>query len=448
VTSTYDPTEPRYVDEAETRQELTRVFDVCLGCRRCVDRCDAFPTLFALVDRQAQPEAGRLTPLEQDLVSDECFHCGRCVLDCPYSPSSASIDGTVDGDVDGGVDVPALMLRTMAMRRANHHLSIRERAVPGLFGLGGRAGRLAARVPAVANAVSGAAPGSIARGALRAVTGLSATRLLPPFARQRFSTWFAKRPKVRMAEPQASVAVFPTCLVEYHDPTIGHDLIKVYERNGIECRLPSGLACCGAGLLQAGDLAGFARAARSNVAVLAAAVRDGHDVVVPQSTCAQVLREDYPAHVPTDDARLVASRSFDACEYLLKVHRGDETMLDIEFPGPVPPAISYHVSCHLRAAGIGLPGRDLLELTGARVVLAEQCSGANGLWGLGAAHDAAGARRTAALVDELERAGSTGSVVVAGDCHLANTAVAGRTATTPRHPLQVLARAYGIAEER
>ena len=30
--------------------ELERVFDVCHGCRRCVSLCDAFPTLFDLID--------------------------------------------------------------------------------------------------------------------------------------------------------------------------------------------------------------------------------------------------------------------------------------------------------------------------------------------------------------------------------------------------------------
>ena len=31
-------------------KELERVFDICHGCRRCVNLCGAFPTLFDLVD--------------------------------------------------------------------------------------------------------------------------------------------------------------------------------------------------------------------------------------------------------------------------------------------------------------------------------------------------------------------------------------------------------------
>ena len=32
------------------QKELGRVFDICHGCRRCVNLCGAFPTLFDLVD--------------------------------------------------------------------------------------------------------------------------------------------------------------------------------------------------------------------------------------------------------------------------------------------------------------------------------------------------------------------------------------------------------------
>jgi hypothetical protein len=37
--------------------------------------------------------------------------------------------------------------------------------------------------------------------------------------------------------------------------------------------------------------------------------------------------------------------------------------------------------------------------------------------------------------------------VVTGDCHLANTAINEQTGREPLHPLQLVARAYGIPEE-
>ena len=41
---------PEFCDQAKVEKELERVFDICHGCRRCVNLCTAFPTLFDLVD--------------------------------------------------------------------------------------------------------------------------------------------------------------------------------------------------------------------------------------------------------------------------------------------------------------------------------------------------------------------------------------------------------------
>jgi len=39
-----------FYNEASCMKELERIFDICHGCRRCVSLCNAFPTLFDLVD--------------------------------------------------------------------------------------------------------------------------------------------------------------------------------------------------------------------------------------------------------------------------------------------------------------------------------------------------------------------------------------------------------------
>ena len=118
--------------------------------------------------------------------------------------------------------------------------------------------------------------------------------------------------------------------------------------------------------------------------------------------------------------------------------------LDTEFTGPVPATITYHVACHLRAQDVGLPGRDLLRLTGARLRLVERCAGMGSLWGMQAANDRPSRQLAAAVGDEVRRVDAD---VVAGDCQWANTVIAEQTAAEVRHPLQILARAYGIPPE-
>jgi len=432
MTITYDPAHPEYLDEADIRNELSRVFDVCHRCRRCIDKCDSFPSMFAAIDRRGGEDAGLMTPVEQDRVVEACLQCQQCRLACPYTPALHELR----------IDFPRLMLRAEAMMRANVITSPRTRSATQVLARTDTVGALGSATASLANRMI-AKPGSLTRRLLAVTTGVSAVRLLPPYARQRFSTWFRRRPRVMAGERARSVTVFPTCLVEYRATEIGKDLVKVYERNGIECEV-SGARCCGAPWLHAGELRRFVEVATRNAAVLADEIRRGTDVVVPQPTCSYVLRNDYVDHVGGPDAELVAAHTFDAAEYLMNVHLDDGAALDTMFNGDTPDHITYHAPCHLRAQEIGLRSRDLLKLTGAEVTVVQQCSGVGVTWGLRVADEEASIRRGKALADEIERAGGE---VVAGDCHRANTAILEQLGRRAHHPIQVIARAYGIPEE-
>jgi glycerol-3-phosphate dehydrogenase subunit C len=267
---------------------------------------------------------------------------------------------------------------------------------------------------------------------------------LPTFTKQRFSTWFKKRDKPLLARKQGSVSVFPTCLVEYQQPSIGHDLVKVYERNGIECSLVDGVGCCGAPYLHSGDIDSFTKVAAKQVKVLANAVRRGTDIVVPQPTCSYVLKKDYVVYVGGPDAELVAAHTFDSSEYLLNVHQADGTELDVNFTGDVAETISYCVPSHMTALNIGHCSRDLMQLTGAHITVIDQSSGVDGMWGYRAGNDELSLSVARELADAIT---AVDSALVAGDCHFANTVILEQMGMVPLHPLQVVARAYGIAEE-
>ena len=434
MTITYDPKHPQYLDEADVRGEMTRVYDLCHGCQLCSNLCTSFPTLFEFIDRHDDHDAGRLTPAQQDQVVDQCLQCKLCYINCPYIP----------GVHEWAIDFPRLMLRADAMRYDTGQVSMRHRATTTFMGHTDLLGKVATIAAPLANKVVNAGSGSLVRKVVEKTTGVSSVRLLPPYARQRFTTWFNRRPKLRINKRQGRVAVFPTCLVEYQQPDIGHDLVKVYERNGIECRLTEGAGCCGAPYLHSGDLDQFNKVAAKNVAALAKSVRNGLDIVVPQPTCGYILKKDYVDYVGGPDAELVASHTYDAAEYLMKVHKAEGTALDIDFTGDIPDTVTYHVPCHLKAQNIGLKSRDLIKLTGAKVKLVQQCSGIDAMWGLRAENTDISIPIAKKLGDEIRRANGD---VVAGDCHLANTAIVEQTGESPLHPLQLIARAYGISSE-
>lgn len=433
MTITYDPTHPKYFDEADLREEMHRVYDLCHGCRVCFNLCTSFPTLFDIVDSKADQNVHLMTVEEQDKVVDECFQCKMCDVKCPYTPGQAH---------EWQLDFPRLMLRAAAVRKKKDGRKVADH-VFGNTDLLGKVGTLTAPI---ANKVI-EKPGTPARKALAKTLGVASQRLLPPYAKVRFSTWFKKRTTSVRGKRQGKVAVFPTCLVEYQSPQIGKDLVAVYEHNGIECSLPAGMGCCGAPWLHSGDFDKFRDQARQNIAPLAAAVRAGQDIVVPQPTCGYVLKRDYAAYFKGEpeqaDAELIGANTYDAAEYLIKVNKAEGTSLDTEFPGEVPSTTTYHVACHLQAQNVGLKSRDLMKLTGTKITLVNKCSGIDGTWGYREANYDIAKKVAKPLGVAVEKAASE---VVTGDCHLANGAITEETGAVPMHPLTFVRKAYGLPE--
>ena len=446
MTTTYDPTHPTYLDEPDLRVELERVFDLCHGCRLCFNLCPSFPTLFDFIDSRDGDVAG-MTPVEQDQVVDECYQCKLCYLKCPYVPPH-----------EWELDFPRLMMRAHAVRHADG-AGARKRLTDQFLGRTDLLGKVSSAAAPVVNALTGRT-GSFPRKMMEKTTGIASERLLPPYSRQRFSTWFKRRPseagangpRPQMAAgSQGSVSVFPTCFVEYMEPAIGKDLVKVYERNRVECSMPEGTQCCGAPWLHSGNIKEFTKAAERNVSVLADEVRAGREVIVSQPTCAYVVRKDYPIYLAASplaaESRLVAAHTADPAEYLIRLHKGGDTSLDTEFSGresgAVPDQVTYHVACHLQAQQIGLKSRDLLKLAGIKATLVQQCSGIDGTWGYRAENYELARKVAGPLKRGVEEAGND---VVCGDCHLANGSIEQETGTRPVHPMQLMARAYGIPE--
>ena len=435
MTITYDPTDAAYFDEGDLRQEMTRVFDLCHGCRMCFNLCTSFPTLFAYVDDKPNQAAHLMSAVEQDQVVSECFHCKKCGdVTCPYTPGQGH---------EWQLDFPRLMLRAIAVKKQMGERKMVDHVLPRTDLLG----KLATLAAPIANATT-QTPGSLSRRVIEKTLGIAAQRVLPPFTKTRFSTWFSRRPSLLIKDQQAKVALFPTCLVEYQDPRIGHDLVKVYEHNRVACTLPAGVACCGAPWLHSGEVGKFRDQAAKNVAPLAQAVRSGYDIVVPQPTCGFTLKKDYAVYLkgtPHEaDAALVAKHTYDSSEYLWKLHKGEGTSINTEFTGSIPDTTTYHVSCHLQAQQIGLKSRDLMKLTGTKLTLVNKCSGIDGTWGYRAANYELAKKIAKPLGELIKRADSD---IVTGDCHLANGSITEETGAIPMHPLQMLARAYGIGEE-
>lgn len=426
--SLYDPLAVNYYDPTDVRAERDRTFHQCSDCRVCVKLCPSFKDLFRMIDDLGGTEfVNDLSPEQHRHVVDECYQCKLCYVICPYTPDQLQ---------EWVIDFPRLMLRSLAVQQ-------REGNGPGtnarLLARTDLQGKVASTFAPVVNAAMDIAP---LRSLMEKATGISKVRMLPRYARQRFSAWFARRP-ARQAPLGAStrkpVALFPTCLVEYQATDVGKALVNVYEHNGISCELPEGQVCCGMPWLDAGDTDKFRDHAVRNVNALLPAVTAGKAVIVPQPTCAYVLKHEYPDFLGTDAARLVAANTFDASEYLVARHKEDP--LSQAFTGTTYETIVWQNACHARAQQIGPKSKDVMALTGAKVQIVERCSAIDGTWGLRAENVEMAKKIAKPLMEQI---GRSEAQLVAGDCHLSNAAIREDTGKAVVHPLQVLARAYGL----
>src|SRR5438309_71591 len=107
---------PDFYDEAKVLAELERIFGICHGCRRCVNLCTAFPTLFDLVDASATLEVDGVQKSQFWKVVDQCYLCDMCYMTkCPYVPPHP-----------WNVDFPHVMLRAKAVKFKKVEVRLRD----------------------------------------------------------------------------------------------------------------------------------------------------------------------------------------------------------------------------------------------------------------------------------------------------------------------------------
>lgn len=223
-----------------------------------------------------------------------------------------------------------------------------------------------------------------ARSALDKLLGVHRERELPPYAPGKFRPAAApsRAHAVRDgARTPGKVAIFATCYINYNEPGIGHDLLKVLDHNAIPYVLVEKEACCGMPKLELGDLEAVERLKEVNIPRLARLARDGYAIVTAVPSCTLMFRQELPLLFPGDaDVRAVADAMFEPFEYL--VLRNKDGLLKTDFKTGLG-KVAYHIPCHARVQNIGQKTREFLQLLpGTDVKTVERCSGHDGTWGV------------------------------------------------------------------
>ena len=424
---------PGFYDEASLLKELERVYDICHGCRRCFNLCNAFPTLFDAIDESDSMELDSVDKRVFWQVVDHCYLCDMCYMTkCPYVPPH-----------EWNVDFPHLMLRAKAVKYRQGKTGARDRILSSTDLVGRLAG-----IPLVSSVVNTVNKTRAGRAVVEELFEVHPHAHLPEYhSRTLRKRLDGSRNRDAEAAPAAGptrgrVALFATCYGNYNEPELGEDLIAVFEHNDVPVRLVDTERCCGMPKLELGDLEAVAKAKQFNVPRLAALVDEGWDIVAPVPSCVLMFKQELPLMFPDDpDVAKLRDSIYDPFEYLAIRHKHD--LLKTNFKRGLG-RIAYHVACHLRVQNMGMKTRDLLQLVPDTSVDAiERCSGHDGTYAVKKEFHEVSMKICKPVVSRVQKSHADH---YCSDCPMAGHQIENGLAdgSRPAHPLKLLRMAYGI----
>jgi glycerol-3-phosphate dehydrogenase subunit C len=433
--------DPDFTDAAKLDAEMRRVFDICAGCRRCFNLCDSFPRLFDLIDNNPGEDVHGVKSQDFGAVVEACTLCDMCFMTkCPYVPPH-----------EFNLDFPHLMLRH---RAAVGKKDFTARQLAEMDRNGGMAVPLSPLVNWASDKSN-----KLTRGAMDAVAHIDADATLPAFASQTFMRADKAAPlspnKNAPAFGKRKVALFATCFVNYNKPETGMAARAVLNHIGVETR-STYPGCCGMPFFEQAELARVAENAAKVSKELVKLIDEGYDIVALTASCGLMLKFEWALIAPQNsDVKRVAEATFDIDEYVVDVAKKEG------LPGgmrALPEGVTVHLACHARAQNMGPKAAEMLRLIpDTKVDVIERCSGHGGTFGVvKPTHDVAvkiGKPVFRAVVSQARGH-------IASDCPLAAqhivtnaqklAASEGKELPTraPEHPIQILARAFGLVGDK
>jgi glycerol-3-phosphate dehydrogenase subunit C len=418
----YDPSEPLYWDAGALQKEITRIFEVCHGCRMCFKYCDSFPSLFSFIDEEHDGDVTKLTGEQTAQVMDQCFQCKLCEVECPYTPRDQH---------EFQLDFPKLVHRYTAQRTRAEGLSVAQKIVANPD-LAGKAARASLGMANVMNKVTAH------RWFMEQALGIHRDKLLPDFADSTFERWAEQEGKLKDG---GEVVLFQTCYVQNNEPQIGRDTLEVLEKNQVEVSCVKGLGCCGMPSWEKGDLDTLRERASHNLDILMPHVERGAKVVVINPTCSMMMRREYPELLEGADrvrAEKLSEAVMDVGEYVWSLRK--EERFNTDFKSTPGDRVAYHAPCHLRAQAVGFKGRDLMrKIPGVKPRSTIECCGHDGTYAMSVDGFEPSARIGKKAFDGMKDAEAE---IWATDCPLAAIQFQQHAGVKPMHPMSVLARAY------
>lgn len=390
-------------------------FEQCIKCTVCTVYC---PVAAVNPDfpgpKQAGPDGERLRLKRPDFYDEAlkyCINCKRCEVACP---SNVRI-----GDI----------IQSARIRYAKKKPKVRDIMLANTDFVG----TLSTPFAPVVNVALGLKP---VKAAMDAVLKIDHRRMFPKYAFGTFEGWYKKQAS-RQAAFSKQVAYFHGCYVNYNNPQLGKDLVKVMNAAGYGVQLLEKEQCCGVALISNGLINQAKKQAQTNMASIRQAVLEKKmSVIATSSTCTFTIRDEYPHLLQLENGDVREQVEL-ATRFLYRLLAENKTKL--RFRTDKKLKVAYHTPCHMEKLGWSYYTIELLKMIpGVEVqVLDSQCCGIAGTYGFKKENYEVSQQIGSRLFRQIE---ASGVDFVVSDCETCKWQIEMSTSKKCEHPISVLAR--------
>ena len=392
-------------------------FEQCIKCTVCTVYCPvaAVNPLYP-GPKQAGPDGERLRLKRPEFFDESlkwCLNCKRCEVACP---SNVRI-----GDI----------IQAARIKHSKKKPCLREYMLANTDFMGTMASPLAP----VVNFAVGLKPVKVV---MDKTIGIDHRRMFPKYAFGTFESWL-KRNRKKQAKFARQVSYFHGCYVNYNNPQLGKDFVKIMNALGIGVQLLEKEKCCGVPLISNGLIDQAKRQGEVNItSIRRSVVENKIPVLGTSSTCTFTLRDEYP-HLLDIDNKDVRDSIELATRYIYRLLSSGEVKLRFKKNAPKL-RVAYHTACHMEKLGWAYYSTELLRMIPSveLIMLDSQCCGIGGTYGFKKENYATAQSIGEPLFQKIE---ASGCDVVSTDCETCKWQIEMSTSKEVIHPLSILAQA-------
>ena len=391
-------------------------FEQCIKCTICTVYCPV-----AAVNpnypgpKQAGPDGERLRLKKFNFYDESlkyCINCKRCEVACP---SNVKI-----GDI----------IQAARIKYSKKQPKLRDYILANTD----LDGTLSTPFAPIVNTTLGLKP---VKAILDGVMKIDHRRTFPKYAFGTFESWYKKVAEKQAAYP-SQVSYFHGCYVNYNNPQLGKDLIKVMNAFSIGVQLLEKEKCCGVALISNGLIKQAQKQARTNINSIRKSVLEKKiPVIATSSTCTFTIRDEYPHLLDIDNADVREDVEL-ATRYIYRLLSQKKTKLNFKTGQKIK--VAYHTPCHMEKLGWAYYSIELLKLIPniELTILDSQCCGIAGTYGFKKENYKTSQDIGEPLFKQIE---ALDIDYVVTDCETCKWQIEMSTSKRCEHPISILANA-------